>query len=632
MSTADAKNQFRIERLSLRSFRQLALADIVFHPQFNYLIGGNGAGKTSVLDAVSYVLADLCGCTGEARYPTPADPETAMKACAYVKGQRLRWDLLSEPSPELTAAIPTDDRQETRPVIAWYGAYRTAAGVFTFLKRKQADLPGIPPYTKAYDGCLPFHKNKTTITRLILLLQGMPSAAYPDIASAWGAALEAVRTCMPECEDVCVMETREGTPEITVKLKASGWFPLSRLGGEDRGVLVMALDLACRAAWLNPHAGERAVRTTPGVALIEDLEVSLHPLRQRVIVDALQEAFPSVQFIATGHSPFILQSLKAGQAIDVTNLERREKDPSALSVEDITEQLMGVDLPQVSARQARLREAALQYLRLAETGKALSAEDKVAIGVEMDRLIAPFKEHAASYAYLKMKKCAAGIPDAEDDEQPETDGPQDACAEDLDENEDEDPEVPYACSRGIAYPQPSGGGYTDESIETIAEEVMGVTASQISMLRQRLEAVSSEYYRRLDEGGFASEVEKNQLRMELESLVFLLGADAAIFAEYELRKLHASAKDALGIELPQMSKRRQDMNEAAQQYYEILQQGKDTSEEEKARLSDKLDELTAPFSDDAAYHAFLALKRLAAVFGQNETPKPTEVDAADKSR
>jgi len=458
-----AGTQFRVERLSLMAFRQLPFADIVFHPQFNYLIGGNGAGKTSILDALSYLLADLCGCPAEARYCAPTDPETAMKAGVYVKGRRVRWDLPHTPTPELTAAMPTDRRHEVRPVIAWYGTSRCSRDAFTFPKRKKTEIHGIPAYTKAYEGCLPFHKNKTTVNVLLRLLQELPSSAYPDVASAWGSVLRAVRTCVPECDDIRVMDTSTGVPEVAIRLKASGWFPLSRLGGGIRSLLVIALDLACRAAWLNP--GELAVPATPGVALIEDLETCLHPLAQQTIVAKLQEAFPRIQFITTGHSPFILQSLKAGQAIDVTKLERWEEDPSCSSledatdrepeqqtmqakekldedadyeddqtcegysckegyafpgptggeyqdksIEDITEDVMGVDLPQMSKRRLAMKEAAIEYYKLLEEGKNASEEKKKELKDKLNKLSEPFSDNVAYHAFLEMERIAAGFP------------------------------------------------------------------------------------------------------------------------------------------------------------------------------------------------------------------------------
>jgi DNA replication and repair protein RecF len=42
----------RLERLQLRGLRSVSEAALDLHPGFNVLIGANGAGKTSVLEAI----------------------------------------------------------------------------------------------------------------------------------------------------------------------------------------------------------------------------------------------------------------------------------------------------------------------------------------------------------------------------------------------------------------------------------------------------------------------------------------------------------------------------------------------------------------------------------------------------
>jgi hypothetical protein len=73
----------------------------------------------------------------------------------------------------------------------------------------------------------------------------------------------------------------------------------------------------------------------------------------------------------------------------------------------------------------------------------------------------------------------------------------------------------------------------------------------------------------------------------------------------------------MGIPLPQRSQRYQDMYNAAQDYYQILQDAHHVSEEQKDALKQRLDELSAPFSDNIAYHAFLEMERLAAGLGSS---------------
>ena len=50
---------------------------------------------------------------------------------------------------------------------------------------------------------------------------------------------------------------------------------------------------------------------TPGVVLIDEIDMHLHPLWQQTVLLDMQRAFPKVQFIVTTHSPQVLSSVPA---------------------------------------------------------------------------------------------------------------------------------------------------------------------------------------------------------------------------------------------------------------------------------------------------------------------------------
>ena len=51
-----APTSLALERLAIRSFRNLAAVDLTLGPRFNVVSGDNGQGKTNLLEAV-YALA-----------------------------------------------------------------------------------------------------------------------------------------------------------------------------------------------------------------------------------------------------------------------------------------------------------------------------------------------------------------------------------------------------------------------------------------------------------------------------------------------------------------------------------------------------------------------------------------------
>jgi predicted ATP-binding protein involved in virulence len=58
---------------------------------------------------------------------------------------------------------------------------------------------------------------------------------------------------------------------------------------------------------------------TPGIVLIDEIDLHLHPRWQRVIIPKLREYFPEIQFVVTTHSPFVLQAVPPTQRIRLIN-------------------------------------------------------------------------------------------------------------------------------------------------------------------------------------------------------------------------------------------------------------------------------------------------------------------------
>ncbi len=87
--------------------------------------------------------------------------------------------------------------------------------------------------------------------------------------------------------------------------------PLSLFSDGIRSMVSLVADLAWRCAVLNPHLGAAAALQTPGVVLIDEIDLHLHPMWQRRVLEDLRRAFPAVQFVVTTHSPQVISSADA---------------------------------------------------------------------------------------------------------------------------------------------------------------------------------------------------------------------------------------------------------------------------------------------------------------------------------
>ena len=170
-----------------------------------------------------------------------------------------------------------------------------------------------------------------------------------------------------------------------------------------RNVVAIAADLAIKAAMLNPQLAEKALEFTPGVVLIDELDLHLHPKWQRRIIEDLRRTFPKVQFICTTHSPFLIQSLRSGEELIVLD-GQPTSDVDNMPIDDIARGIMGVSNTETSERYGEMKQVARHYL---ETLEEAAGAPKDKLNYFLSRLaesIGPYASNPAFQAFLEMKR------------------------------------------------------------------------------------------------------------------------------------------------------------------------------------------------------------------------------------
>lgn len=119
--------------------------------------------------------------------------------------------------------------------------------------------------------------------------------------------------------------------------------PTVALSDGYRSVLALAGDLVWRMITAFPKSD--APLREHGIALIDELDIHLHPVWQRNIAGWLQAQFPNLQFIVTTHSPMVA----AGAGPNALTL-KVQKDSAA--VLPITQSLFAMDVDDILKSEA----------------------------------------------------------------------------------------------------------------------------------------------------------------------------------------------------------------------------------------------------------------------------------------
>jgi len=183
---------------------------------------------------------------------------------------------------------------------------------------------------------------------------------------------------------------------------------LQMLSDGERSLIAIGADIAQRLVMLDDDS-ENPLATGTGVVLIEELDLHLHPQWQRTVVEGLRSAFPRLQFICSTHSLFLIQAQRTGNLIrlDSTGDEERPAESfHQMSIEDIAEEVQGVEIPQKSQRYLSMMAAAQKYYTLLRGGAANPGELEE-LKRQLDELSTPFSDDPAFQALLKQQRLLA---------------------------------------------------------------------------------------------------------------------------------------------------------------------------------------------------------------------------------
>ena len=361
----------RIDRIELRNFKKFAQATFEFpRPvngladagSFHVLIGENGTGKTSILDAVAVALGiwlekvpdSLLANSyrhlttndkrltatrqGDRMLPQQVPDTMSVSATGAILdrvgvswGQSLpvgKTRVSNAASKEVMALIWSAyerigrGEQVLLPVICYYGAGR-AWLAHNERKKAKAKSNGPANRWEAFYDCL---NERIRVADLAHWFQG-EHIAMGNRQGRYRPGFEVVRravlACVPGADGVWYDGDSE---EIALSISGNPQ-PFGNLSAGQRVMLAVVADLAIRmvtqnnflvpANVLGPEDEPlpRVLAQTPGVVLIDELDVHLHPKWQRGVTGDLKKIFPKIQFLTTTHSPQVIGGVEPQEII-----------------------------------------------------------------------------------------------------------------------------------------------------------------------------------------------------------------------------------------------------------------------------------------------------------------------------
>ncbi|MEP7121432.1 MAG: AAA family ATPase [Byssovorax sp.] len=313
----------KLDRLHLSNFRGFEDLTLDLHRSLTVLVGANGAGKTSVLQALeiasSHFVAAALGEDRRARAIEDRDIRFGHNACqiellagdmklsiSHTLGQptlRTPQTFPTDTTPPLTVALHVDRSILKTPMISAPGT-RMWARVNVVSPRPAWDDVINTDFT-SFEHFEGWFREQEDLENQDRVRTRNLEYENPGLA----AVRRAIERVLQTCSDIRIDRAHPLLQERTqiVLNKEGQEVSGDQLSDGERSLLVIASTLARRLTLLD--RGEDDPLRREAVVIIDEIELHLHPAWQREIVPRLLETFPSCQFVVTTHSPQVLSSV-----------------------------------------------------------------------------------------------------------------------------------------------------------------------------------------------------------------------------------------------------------------------------------------------------------------------------------
>ena len=359
------------ERTEIQNFKGIEKMDLEFSSGVNLLIGNNGVGKTTVLEALAlsiqtyfsrmnditkksikkddvHFTSNLVGDASQHRvYSNP----TVLKSKINLDGVEYSSEISREDETNATRTKYTgkelaaagrellNSQEAILPVICYFSTSRVVdtqkVSTNTVGKNKLNDR------RCGYIDCLNATLDRKALTDWAFKMamaeykKGASVAEYEAFKKAVGIFMQK----MNDLDEIPLVEYTRDFEDITYTEDGKTML-VNYLSAGYQSLLWMLMEISFRIALLNPELSDYS--QAEGIVLIDEIDMHLHPRWQWKILDALHSSFPKVQFIAATHSPIIISSFKDAKLLSIGENGAEELSGAyAYSIDDVVEYKQG---------------------------------------------------------------------------------------------------------------------------------------------------------------------------------------------------------------------------------------------------------------------------------------------------
>ena len=362
----------KLHKILLKNFRGFKEIEITFEDHITCIAGINGAGKTTILQAIAKslsLLANKASLTNKKNYTLGKNDihrdsvsyedfigNAEIKAAYNFNGRAYITDYELEYFGGKTSSTTKADKinfiEDTEyPVFSYYAATRDATSMEESINKEVAASNVYELYSNLdteitnYNDFFTWYRRREDIENERLIMahrNNIPGYDY-DIE------LQSVRYAIESFFGKKYKMHVNRTENILLVDNGKNEISFSNLSEGEKSIILLIGDIARKLAITSSVRYKKLpmdvkdIINSDGIILIDEIEMHLHPSWQRKISKILIETFPNCQFIITTHSPQVLGELKTDEIWLLNNFTVYRPTASfGLTSNEILDEIMDV--------------------------------------------------------------------------------------------------------------------------------------------------------------------------------------------------------------------------------------------------------------------------------------------------
>ncbi len=297
--------------LDFQGIKQISIKDISVSARWIVLTGENGYGKTSILQAIAAGIYGNYDESGRQLVPPSS----------YVGVEYSNNNEIIEINSRLARVDASGKKLNS--YLATYGSSRLQMSAFTTNEQIDEQIPAT--YSLFNDG------------GVLLNIEQLLKESYIGDKSFYNQLVTLFKELIPSLHDIKIDVVNKLSEVFYIEkdnenVPIEGSLKFTNLATGFKNIIAMIGDLVYR---LSMKQQVKNLNELEGIVIIDEIELHLHPIYQKLLPEVLSNQFPNLQFIVSTHSPIPLLGIPKNAGVQILQVSRSSEMGIELKLLDV---------------------------------------------------------------------------------------------------------------------------------------------------------------------------------------------------------------------------------------------------------------------------------------------------------